>query len=87
MFFDSWSDIGRVFIVGVLAYAGLIFLLRISAPFASGQYNIPLNSKTYDHYYHILGFCCKFDSFLKRSSESRAEHDLAGFGGHASRFV
>lgn len=30
MFFDSWSDIERVFIVGVLAYAGLIFLLRIS---------------------------------------------------------
>ena len=30
MFFDSWSDIERVFIVGVLAYVGLIFLLRIS---------------------------------------------------------
>lgn len=30
MFFDSWSDIGRVIIVGVLAYVGLIFLLRIS---------------------------------------------------------
>lgn len=30
MFFDSWSDITRVFLVGVLAYIGLIFLLRIS---------------------------------------------------------
>lgn len=30
MFFDSWSDIGRVFAVGVLAYAALILLLRIS---------------------------------------------------------
>lgn len=30
MFFDSWSDIVRVFVVGLLAYAGLVFLLRIS---------------------------------------------------------
>lgn len=30
MFFDSWTDVTRVFLVGVLAYVGLIFLLRIS---------------------------------------------------------
>lgn len=30
MFFDSWNDIVRVILVGVLAYAGLVFLLRIS---------------------------------------------------------
>ncbi|QOY95064.1 DUF421 domain-containing protein [Massilia sp. UMI-21] len=30
MFFDSWNDIFRVVVVGVLAYAGLVFLLRIS---------------------------------------------------------
>jgi uncharacterized membrane protein YcaP (DUF421 family) len=30
MFFDSWSGIGRVLIVGVLAYTALVFLLRIS---------------------------------------------------------
>jgi len=32
MFFDSWSDLGRVLLVGFLAYAGLVFLLRISGP-------------------------------------------------------
>ena len=30
MFFDSWQGIGRVIVVGVLAYAGLVLLLRIS---------------------------------------------------------
>lgn len=30
MFFDSWSDIYRVIVVGILAYAGLVLLLRIS---------------------------------------------------------
>ena len=30
MFFDSWFNIYRVLIVGVLAYAGLVLLLRIS---------------------------------------------------------
>lgn len=30
MFFDSWTDITRVFLVGVLAYVGLIVLLRAS---------------------------------------------------------
>lgn len=30
MFFDSWSGIGRVLAVGVLAYAALVVLLRVS---------------------------------------------------------
>jgi uncharacterized membrane protein YcaP (DUF421 family) len=30
MFFNGWSGLGRTLIVGVLAYAGLILLLRIS---------------------------------------------------------
>ena len=30
MFFDSWEGLGRVVIVGVLAYIGLVLLLRIS---------------------------------------------------------
>jgi len=30
MFFDSWDNIYRVIIVGVLAYAGLVLLLRLS---------------------------------------------------------
>ena len=30
MLFDSWAGLGRVAIVGVLAYAGLVFLLRLS---------------------------------------------------------
>ena len=30
MFFDSWTGLGRVLVVGALAYAGLILILRIS---------------------------------------------------------
>lgn len=30
MFFDSWMGLGRVAVVGVLAYATLVFLLRVS---------------------------------------------------------
>lgn len=30
MFFDSWSGLARVLVVGVLAYAGLVLLLRAS---------------------------------------------------------
>lgn len=30
MLFDSWAEIGRVLAIGVLAYGGLVFLLRIS---------------------------------------------------------
>ena len=30
MFFDSWYDLFRFLIVGALAYAGLVFLLRIT---------------------------------------------------------
>lgn len=30
MFFDSWQDLGRILLVGMLAYAALVFLLRIS---------------------------------------------------------
>jgi uncharacterized membrane protein YcaP (DUF421 family) len=30
MFFNSWMDLLRVLIVGVLAYVGLVFMLRVS---------------------------------------------------------
>ncbi|CBS90069.1 DUF421 domain-containing protein [Azospirillum lipoferum] len=30
MFFDSWTGLGRVLVVGVLAYAALVLLLRVS---------------------------------------------------------
>ncbi|HEV7255264.1 MAG TPA: YetF domain-containing protein [Mesorhizobium sp.] len=30
MFFDSWSDLGRVLVVGTLAYVALVYVLRIS---------------------------------------------------------
>ncbi|MBK4723293.1 DUF421 domain-containing protein [Azospirillum sp. YIM DDC1] len=30
MFFDSWAGLGRVLVVGVLAYAALVLLLRVS---------------------------------------------------------
>lgn len=30
MFFDSWKELGRVLLVGVLAYVALVLLLRIS---------------------------------------------------------
>ncbi|WP_066173981.1 DUF421 domain-containing protein [Bacillus marinisedimentorum] len=30
MFFDTWTDIGRLVIVSILAYFALVFLLRIS---------------------------------------------------------
>jgi uncharacterized membrane protein YcaP (DUF421 family) len=30
MFFDGWAGLGRVLIVGVLAYAGLVLFLRVS---------------------------------------------------------
>lgn len=30
MFFDSWSEIGRILLVGALAYAALVLVLRVS---------------------------------------------------------
>lgn len=30
MFFSNWTDVWRVLVVGVLAYAALVFLLRVS---------------------------------------------------------
>ena len=39
MFFDSWSDLGRVLIVGVAAYAGLVTILRISGKRTLGKMN------------------------------------------------
>lgn len=30
MFFHSWSDLGRVLVVGFCAYVGLVFMLRVS---------------------------------------------------------
>lgn len=32
MFFDSWSDLGRVAVVGVCAYVALVLMLRLSGP-------------------------------------------------------
>lgn len=39
MFFDSWSGLGRVLIVGVLAYAGLVLILRISGKRTLSKFN------------------------------------------------
>lgn len=30
MFFDSWYDLWRIFVVGILAYVGLVSLLRVT---------------------------------------------------------
>lgn len=30
MFFDTWTGLGRVLVVGILAYGGLILMLRVS---------------------------------------------------------
>lgn len=30
MFFDSWYDLARILVVGTVAYAGLVFVLRVS---------------------------------------------------------
>lgn len=30
MFFDSWAELGRIVVMGVLAYIGLVLLLRVS---------------------------------------------------------
>ena len=30
MFFDSWYDLWRILVVGILAYAGLVLLLRVT---------------------------------------------------------
>jgi uncharacterized membrane protein YcaP (DUF421 family) len=30
MFFDSWISLGRIALIGILAYAGLVLLLRVS---------------------------------------------------------
>ncbi|MCB8836646.1 DUF421 domain-containing protein [Aurantimonas sp. VKM B-3413] len=30
MFFDGWHDLGRILIVGTLAYVGLVFMLRVT---------------------------------------------------------
>lgn len=30
LFFNSWNDIGRIFVLGVMGYIALVFLLRIS---------------------------------------------------------
>lgn len=30
LFFDSWASLGRTLVIGVLAYAGLVALLRVS---------------------------------------------------------
>ena len=39
MLFDDWSGIGRVALVGVLAYAGLVALVRISGKRALSKMN------------------------------------------------
>ncbi|MBD0330637.1 MAG: DUF421 domain-containing protein [Thermoleophilia bacterium] len=39
MFFDGWSDLGRVAVTAVLAYAGLVVLVRLSGKRALSQLN------------------------------------------------
>ena len=39
MFFDTWSGLGRVVIVGTLAYAALVFLLRVSGKRTLTKFN------------------------------------------------
>ncbi|QLD11976.1 DUF421 domain-containing protein [Microbacterium oleivorans] len=39
MWFDSWSDVGRVAVVGVAAYASLILLIRVSGKRSLAQMN------------------------------------------------
>lgn len=39
MWFDSWSDIGRVLLVGAAAYAFLILTLRVSGKRTLSQMN------------------------------------------------
>ena len=39
MFFESWSRLGRVVVVGVLAYGALVFLLRVSGKRALSKMN------------------------------------------------
>jgi hypothetical protein len=36
MFFDSWAGLGRVLIVGTLAYAALVILLRTTGSSCGG---------------------------------------------------
>jgi uncharacterized membrane protein YcaP (DUF421 family) len=40
MFFDTWSGLGRVLIVGTLAYVALVFLLRISGKRTLTKFNV-----------------------------------------------
>jgi len=39
MFFDSWSGLGRVLVVGVLAYVALVLLLRVSGKRTLTKFN------------------------------------------------
>lgn len=39
MLFDNWDDITRVLIVGILAYAAVVFLLRISGKRTLSKWN------------------------------------------------
>lgn len=39
MFFDSWSDLTRILIVGVLTYAGVVLLLRVTDKRTLSQLN------------------------------------------------
>lgn len=39
MFFDSWSDLTRILIVGVLTYAGVVLILRVTGKRTLSQLN------------------------------------------------
>ena len=39
IFFSSWDSIGRIFVIGILAYVGLICMLRISGKRTLSQMN------------------------------------------------
>lgn len=42
MFFDSWAELGRIVVMGVLAYIGLVFLLRVSGKRTLSKMNVDL---------------------------------------------
>ena len=39
IFFDSWASLGRVILVGALAYGGLVLMLRVSGKRTLGKMN------------------------------------------------
>ena len=70
MFFDSWSGLVRVAVVGVLAYSGLVLLLRISGKRTLSKMN------AFDLVVTVA-LCCTLATVLLSSSVALAEGLLA----------